>query len=928
MDVFRLQNRVNKGEVIACLGVLFATFLFSFNTYAATQAEIDNAGSKAVAWLLDNQHHDGSWRSTPGSETATTAAALDALTDVNVRGYMYATAISWLGNARTVSTDSLVRQTIALNNAGVNVDEQISRIKSSRGYFDSYDLNWMSWGAYPAYPGSVPDTSMVLDALLFIQPSYPYFGNVLYFLINQRNTDNGWPDNKPYCFIFGEPSTCATTPSQVVPTAQAIIGLNDANTVLGTTAYQPYIDEGMVWLLAQQKADGSFGDETDGTAYETAQVYRAIVAVRGIDDPAAVSALDYLISQQQADGSWSGQAFQTALVLKILNLSTFTDTDSDGVPDAVETVLGTDPIVDDSRTYVEGNGEGIIGETIPYAYAATFNQSFSTTLTVTGTTGTNTGWRIVSGSLPAGLSLDSATGVISGSPTVAGTYNISYMADGSDVMLAQIIVEVDVLLNTSPVAVIDTASTDEDISIIIDMLSNDTDADGDILTVSSVTQAGSGASVLLNGDNTATYTPNINFNGGDSFNYTISDGAGGSATGVVLITVNAVNDNPIATVDVGNTQGITPVSIVVLENDTDVDGDTLSVTSVGQPTNGISVLNGDESVTYTSNTGFVGTDWFNYTITDGAGGTAGGVVIINVAAANNADGDINADGQLTITDVLQAQRHVTGLITLSAEAIARGDLYPTGGDGQITFSDILLIQKLVLATTPVINDADGDLLPDEWETVNGLNPNDSADALLDNDNDGLTNAQEYYYGANPGLSDTDGDGVNDGMEAAAGTSPVNILIYPVIITSVPDEMANVGQTYIYPLTANVAGVTYEIIDGPAGMSVVGTDVIWTPVAEDAGSTQSVTIHPVVAGYKYVDQSFTIQVQDLFADGDLNADGSVNISDVLIAEKIIMGLQTATGEQQIRGDLHPVGAPDGQLNISDLLLLQQAVLGGE
>jgi hypothetical protein len=92
--------------------------------------------------------------------------------------------------------------------------------------------------------------------------------------------------------------------------------------------------------------------------------------------------------------------------------------------------------------------------------------------------------------------------------------------------------------NTAPVAVDDTASTTQGTPITISVLANDSDADGDPLSVVSVTDLVNGT-VVINNDQTITYTPNSSFSGTDSFTYTISDGQGGTATATVSITVSS-----------------------------------------------------------------------------------------------------------------------------------------------------------------------------------------------------------------------------------------------------------------------------------------------------------------------------------------------------------------------------------------------------
>ncbi|WP_435066894.1 Ig-like domain-containing protein, partial [Christiangramia sp. 3-2217-3z] len=175
-------------------------------------------------------------------------------------------------------------------------------------------------------------------------------------------------------------------------------------------------------------------------------------------------------------------------------------------------------------------------------------------------------------------------------------------------------------VNDAPVAVDDSATTSEDTPVQIEVLNNDSDPDGDELTVTEVTQPGNGTAVI-NTDGTVTYTPNENFNGTDTFTYTISDGNGGTDTATVTVTIGAENDAPVAVDDSATTSEDTPVQIDVLNNDSDPDGDELTITEVTQPGNGIAVINTDGTVTYTPNENFNGTDTFTYTISDGNGGT-------------------------------------------------------------------------------------------------------------------------------------------------------------------------------------------------------------------------------------------------------------------------------------------------------------------
>src|SRR5947199_2897642 len=124
------------------------------------------------------------------------------------------------------------------------------------------------------------------------------------------------------------------------------------------------------------------------------------------------------------------------------------------------------------------------------------------------------------------------------------------------------------------------------------------DVEGDTLSVASVTQGAHGT-VAINPDKTVKYTPAANYNGSDSFTYTVSDGNGGTATGTVTVTVTAVNDAPVANADSATVAEAGTVNVAVLGNDTDADGDTLSVAAVTQGAHGTVAINPDKTVKYT-----------------------------------------------------------------------------------------------------------------------------------------------------------------------------------------------------------------------------------------------------------------------------------------------------------------------------------------
>lgn len=192
-------------------------------------------------------------------------------------------------------------------------------------------------------------------------------------------------------------------------------------------------------------------------------------------------------------------------------------------------------------------------------------------------------------------------------------------------------------------AVNDTVSVNEDTTNnTINVLANDTTTPGTntqltIQAVGTPSQGGT-VSIATNGSSVV-YTPKSNFNGVETFSYTVRDQTGATAVATVTMNVQPVNDNPVANADTITTirSGDSNVFIDVLGNDTQGPdtGETLRVTSTGVPSQGGSVRidNNGIGLRYTPKAGFVGQETISYTIGDGNGGTATSTVTIQVAAA-------------------------------------------------------------------------------------------------------------------------------------------------------------------------------------------------------------------------------------------------------------------------------------------------------
>jgi uncharacterized protein len=194
-------------------------------------------------------------------------------------------------------------------------------------------------------------------------------------------------------------------------------------------------------------------------------------------------------------------------------------------------------------------------------------------------------------------------------------------------------VVVGLVLNAPPAADDDDYTTNEDTPLNVaapGVLTNDTDGNNDPLTAVLVSNPTNGT-LALNPDGSFSYSPASNFNGSDSFTYKANDGVADSNVATVMITVTAVNDNPVAADDSATVAKNSSVAISALANDSDVDGDTLMVVSYTQGTYGtVKYSAKNNSFRYTPAKGFTGTDTFTYTISDGHGGTATGTVTITV----------------------------------------------------------------------------------------------------------------------------------------------------------------------------------------------------------------------------------------------------------------------------------------------------------
>jgi hypothetical protein len=207
--------------------------------------------------------------------------------------------------------------------------------------------------------------------------------------------------------------------------------------------------------------------------------------------------------------------------------------------------------------------------------------------------------------------------------------------------------------------------------------------------------------VVDNGDGTLTYNPNLNFNGEDSFTYTLNE----IDSVFVKLIINTVNDSPVAVDDNIDTDEDVPLNLSekLLENDFDVDeGDSISIVSVSDLTHGTVSLNDSGDFVYQPEQDFYGLAEFVYTIEDSQGEQSTGSVKVNVSPVN--------DAPVAVDDAFATE---TSLI-ISADSLSKNDrdvdndndalkvievLNPSNGDVSLSEGEIVFSFKDNTVTT-------------------------------------------------------------------------------------------------------------------------------------------------------------------------------------------------------------------------------------
>ncbi|MBL3599199.1 MAG: tandem-95 repeat protein [gamma proteobacterium endosymbiont of Lamellibrachia anaximandri] len=596
------------------------------------------------------------------------------------------------------------------------------------------------------------------------------------------------------------------------------------------------------------------------------------------------------------------------------------DTDGDGTPDSRD-------IDSDGDGYLDSVDLDPTDPTITVNSAPAASNGTLTTAEATVGTGTLTGSDVNAGDVLAFSVVSQGTsGTVAITDAVAGTYTYTptdndfngtdaftfRVSDGTASSNVATVAVTVTPVNDAPTADDDAGATDEGGSVTVNVLDGDADVEGDALSVTNLSVPANGTATL-NADGSVTYTHDGGETISDSFTYTANDGTDDSAPATVNITVTPVNDAPIGVADSGATLEGGTVTIDLLANDSDAEGDPLTISGMTLPVNGQLLDNGDGTVTYIHNGGETVGDSFTYRANDGnltselttvtititpvndlptadddAGTTAeGGSVTVNVL-----DGDTDAEGSaLTVTNLSvptngTAALNADGTVTYThdgSETISDSFTY-TANDGTADSA----VATVNITITPVndvpVAGADSGTLDEGGSVTIDLLANDSDEEndplsvtgmtlpahgqLLDNGDGTIT----YNHDDGESTSDSFTYTAFDGTDASAVTT-VTLTINPVNDAPVAnDDSFSVGfNSSNNPLDVLVNDTDAEgsalTINTPLGatshggtVSTDGNTITYTP-ADGFNGTETFTYSMTDGTANSADATVTVIVSD-------------------------------------------------------------------
>jgi VCBS repeat-containing protein len=543
-------------------------------------------------------------------------------------------------------------------------------------------------------------------------------------------------------------------------------------------------------------------------------------------------------------------------------------------------------------------------QTIAFGSPASLNGSVEDDNVPTGGAGLTIDWTKASG--PGTVTFaDTHSASTTATFSERGTYVLTLSADDGETSASD---QVTISVESRPAAVDDSYSVNEDTTLTVaapGVLANDTDADGNALQAVVVSGPAHGA-LALSANGGFTYEPAANFSGADSFTYKATHHGIDSNVATVSITVNPVNDVPVAAAGTLTTTEDTPASGTLSASDADADPLTYSIVTNGAKGTATITNPASGAFSYTPNADANGADTFTFKANDGTSDSNVATVTVTITSANDApvahngtlatNEDTAAGGTLSASDAdgdaltysivsngskgsASITNAATGAYTYTPNADANGtDTFTFKANDGTSDSTV----ATVTVTINAVNDApvarNGTITTNEDTPASGTVSATDADgnplvySIVSNGAKGTATITNPATGAFTYTPNADANGSDAfTFKASDGTSDSNVATIAVTINAVNDppkaDNQSVSTAQNTPRTIALTGsdpegttLTYVIKNGPSDGTL-------------SGAAPNLTYTPA-AGYSGTD-SFTFAVRD--SDGAESGAATVSIT---------------------------------------------------
>ncbi len=407
------------------------------------------------------------------------------------------------------------------------------------------------------------------------------------------------------------------------------------------------------------------------------------------------------------------------------------------------------------------------------------------------------------------------------------TYTVSDGNGGSDTASVTLTIT---SVNDAPIANPDSSTLAEDSSNnLLSVLGNDSDIENDTLNITAVGAVSHGT--LANLGTQLRYTPTANYFGSEVFTYTVSDGNGGNDTTSVTLTVTSINDAPLANPDSSTLAEDSSNNLLsVLDNDSDIENDSLTITAIGAVSHG-TLVNLGSQLRYTPTANYFGSEVFTYTVSDGNGGSDTTSVTLTITSVNDAPlanpdtATLTEDSSNNLLNVLGNDSDIENdSLTISAVGtVSHGTLVNLGSQ---------------LRYTPTANYFGSEVFTYTVNDGNGGNDTTSVTLTVTSVNDAPL--------ANPDSSTLAEDSSNNLLSVLGNDSDIENDTLSITAVGVVSHgtLANLGSQLRYTPTANYFGsevFTYTVNDGNGGndttsVTLTITSINDAPLANPDSST--------------------------------------------------------------------------------------------